>query len=488
MSDIDHESDEIDPEHYLGTLFHSPVEGYTVERAEHHVTRLGALGVKPLVVYNPAHKPIGYICYDPQDDVPPEAVAHWKNMHYFASALQIDPGGDRFFKTFNEAALWLINLDRNPSRRVAEALLEAEIPTNSDDVDLERYIDEIYPGITELKTMLAKFYDQVKVHVREPTETFWENEKQWVVACRRDRPMPYPRNEWTSNWSQPLSGLSQGAHFRVTVENFFNKWAYDTGLDLNHFETYGTLRKTVTFVFRTRPKKARFLALESDDTDDPETFFNQFVEQSINKPTSFKNVPVGAWFRAGERIWQKDPTNDLPPTYQTGTVKVAPNQSIIGAQSTFNPEGIVYPAYVRPTQSTNEAVDTDDPDDPESFLPGFIDKYEWEHELMNLLWKWHPAGVSFRVYGTLPIGQKPGTSIVVATTYFQPTKNNFTNNMYDLVLNYFREHNFSPTSLNMWTWKQAGKREDYPCWAVIIVLNSPWNPALTNEPPVRSLT
>jgi hypothetical protein len=378
------ESDnEVDPERYLDTAFDSPVEGYTVERGSHTVSRFGNLGKDPLVVYSPEHKAIGYILYDPQDDVPANANPEWKELHYLSSAGSLYP--DQFHKTFDEAVLRLIKLHRDTGRAVAETLLEAEIPTNPDDVDPEYYLGEINPGVTELKTELSKLYDKVKIHVRKPTmPTFYPNTMQWVVSCRRDRPMPYP-----ALYTRTDPHNTPGHQFRQIVELFFGVWAKEVGLVMSDFKTHGTLRKSVTFTFIARPE------------NDPLLFMPTRTEES------------------------------------------------------------------------------DGPDDPDSFMPGFLDKHEWEKELMNLLWEWHPTGVGYNVAGA------PHASIVTAWTYFDPATHDFANGMYDLVLNYFRQRGFNPTSLNMWTWKQA--EDNYPRWSVMIVLNAPaWN--ALNEPPVRSLT
>ena len=378
------ESDDVDPEHYLDTSFESPVPGYKIEREPKHLTEWGILGTRAWRVMAEGGTLIGHVMYDPQDDVPPDANQAWKNAHWFAA-----PGtwgeDSKYFDTFQEAVKYIVHWPMSVGPpvaecvKVAEALLEAEIPQGPEpnyDYDLEDYVKSTDIGFGDLKQKLSGMYDTVKIHVREPTYVFWQNERQWVVTCARSQPMPYPAN---------MQYGTQGEHFKMLVEQYFKDWAKENNLYIDEFKTHGYLRKRVTFTFRTHT-----------------------VYDKLN---------------------------------------------------------------IR--QGTQESID-----DPESFMPGFLDRTGWEEELKPLLWDVHPKSVSINITG----GPKSG--LVYIRSFFDPAEGDYANTVYDFLLEFFKKRGFPVQSLNLWTWDE--RQSPYPSWIVMYAFNmKDWKPH--DDPPQRTL-
>ena len=239
-------AEDVDPEHYLDTAFESPVPGYTIKPGA-AIPSLGPIGQQPFYVYTPGGNCIGHLLYDPQDDLPQEA-RDCKNAHWIA-AVGWQDNEQNYCDNFKDAALFVIHFPNpsNPAKEIAETLLEADLPAPDPsvepDFDPEHYLKTTEVGLGDLKRKLSRMYDTVKIHVREPTYLFWVNERHWTVCCARSQPMPYPAN---------LQHGSQGAHFKMLVEQYFNDWARNNRLFLTHFKTHGYLRRRVTFTFDTR--------------------------------------------------------------------------------------------------------------------------------------------------------------------------------------------------------------------------------------------
>jgi len=297
--------DDIDVSHYLGQLYTSDVPGYRVEKGE----MVGTWYVYHDIGGQTKSTYIGTITYDPMDDMPPEAVPVWKDIHWFACAGWRDE--DRAcFRTFTEAFHFMVK----------RARAHAGLPesANPDDFDLENYAKTTHPGEAPLLAGLRKFYSYVGVHRREASVPIFKNQTTWIVTCRRDTAMPLPND---------LKYDGGGQRFKNLVYNWLIQWAGGSGLYLMPgIEFHGRLRSNVTMKFDTAPRGGggggNFAESLESDMDDPEKNVSKFVkfhnwEQALagwlrdfDPYGTFYHVPFG---NASHRVAVISVTTYFPP-------------------------------------------------------------------------------------------------------------------------------------------------------------------------------
>lgn len=108
-------------------------------------------------------------------------------------------------------------------------------------------------------------------------------------------------------------------------------------------------------------------------------------------------------------------------------------------------------------------------DDPEQFLAHHVKTVDWDHDLREALWKFHPYGVGYEVIGF------PRGAYIVATTCFEPDKDDFARRFRDYAVNWLKENRIMPLKFaKLYTFPHANRPKDYPQWSVIAAINVPW--------------
>lgn len=129
---------------------------------------------------------------------------------------------------------------------------------------------------------------------------------------------------------------------------------------------------------------------------------------------------------------------------------------------------------------TGQPVKESDEDDlsPERFISDFVDKADWQNELKNDLWNFHPCGVSY-----LLIGGR-GVAYVMAHTYFPPDKDDFAIRFKEFVVNWLTQRRIlTVQSVKLYSFAHARPTGGYPEWTVGLSVNSNWPPDLTEHVP-----
>lgn len=108
-------------------------------------------------------------------------------------------------------------------------------------------------------------------------------------------------------------------------------------------------------------------------------------------------------------------------------------------------------------------------DDPEQFFAHHVKTVDWDRDLAEALWKFHPYGVGYNVIGF------PRGAYIAATTYFEPDKDDFARRFRDYAINWLKENRIMPLKFaKLYTFPHANRPKDYPQWSVIAAINVPW--------------
>jgi hypothetical protein len=104
-------------------------------------------------------------------------------------------------------------------------------------------------------------------------------------------------------------------------------------------------------------------------------------------------------------------------------------------------------------------------DDPDSVISQVVAQTDWDKDVCEALWKWHPTGVR---YDAIDISGKGG--LVTATLYFPYDKDDFARRFKAFVIQWLEENGvMKVTSSKLWVGEAADKT--YPRWYVNLSVN-----------------
>lgn len=113
---------------------------------------------------------------------------------------------------------------------------------------------------------------------------------------------------------------------------------------------------------------------------------------------------------------------------------------------------------------------------PEQIMNDLIPKVDWNKDLEQALWGFHPYGVTYTVVAA------PNLAFVLANCYFPPEKDNFARRLRDFVVGWLTQHRILVVkSSKLYTFKHVGaspKEQEhmlnYPRWTAGVSINSDW--------------
>jgi hypothetical protein len=104
---------------------------------------------------------------------------------------------------------------------------------------------------------------------------------------------------------------------------------------------------------------------------------------------------------------------------------------------------------------------------PEEFLSAMSLAEGWPADLRDALWKFHPYGCGYTVWG---IGQM---AVVTATTYFPPNQDDYAARFKQLVVDWLVSHEIMPVKeAVLRSQKAPGRSNDYPEWNLTLWINT----------------
>jgi len=115
---------------------------------------------------------------------------------------------------------------------------------------------------------------------------------------------------------------------------------------------------------------------------------------------------------------------------------------------------------------------------PEQIMNDLLPKLDWNKDLEQDLWKFHPYGVTYTVVAA------PNLAYVIANTYFPPTQKDFAGRLRDFVVDWLTQRRILVVkSSKLYTFKHVGASpseqlhlERFPRWTAGVSVNSDWPP------------
>jgi len=119
---------------------------------------------------------------------------------------------------------------------------------------------------------------------------------------------------------------------------------------------------------------------------------------------------------------------------------------------------------------------------PEQIISDIVQKVDWQKDLEQDLWSFHPYGVTYMVVAA------PNLAFVLANCYFPPEKDNFAGRLRDFVVDWLTKRRILVVkSSKLYTFKHVGASPqeqkhmlNYPRWTAGVSVNSDWPSDVTS--------
>lgn len=182
---------------------------------------------------------------------------------------------------------------------------------------------------SDLRIMLRPYYGEVRIN-RRPAK-FADIFKglpeyfTWTIHCKRNESLKLPTHDDRRDRYIGVASID----WRKQVRSWFEKWAQDSNIRLDHFEIFGRLRKNPTFQFDTHLPWKPGTGLTSgkplkETAEDEDMTPEQIISDLLPKLDWHKDIE--------QALWQ------FHPFGVSYTVVAAPNCAFILANCYFPPE------------------------------------------------------------------------------------------------------------------------------------------------------
>lgn len=531
------EADEdFDPQSEVDRYTQSRYPGYEIEMEGQHWNVYKKTGPNEISHSRPDAWFIGEVTYDDMANMPvetmtPEQIEHWNTHHWFASAGFRD-SEQQFCKTFDEAVQWIIAVNLAKTAPVQE----------SEDVDdpqanLDRFAAQRSAPIS------AEFTAANGRRFR--VDLTWDKVgggTSYGLDGKPEPPKPEPGVDFYDLTVDP-SGQFVSGYFASTLVDR----EPGVGLDLQSGvpewiidgETMDRLipwikREVESRGFRLVGDEGGFRMYEALDPDDPELYAHPekyTAQPSWEKLESSLRVMLRPYydevrisrhpahlahiFRGIKDYWtwtihcRRDTSLKLP-THTPGN-RFDPNpinwrdqvKEWFRKWALDNRLGFYkFKFYGRLRKDPVFQFDTDagffkklKEDEvegenltPEAIMKELIGKVNWDEDLREALWKFHPYGVDYQVLAA------PNIAFVLVNCYFPPDKDNYLGRLKEFVVNWLTQRRiFVVKSAKAYMFKHVGATpgeikhyENYPRWTAGVSVNSDWPPNVMEYIPGRS--
>ena len=408
-------------------------------------TNLAGLGT-------PGSSFIGEITYDDMADMPketmtPENIAYWDSHRWFASA-GFRENERQMCKSFEEAVQWIIAVNIAKTAPVRES-------ENPDDPEAERYVRDLVYAKEKETTCCHAGYQVSKG--RNGTRIFCRK----CGAQTHLQPKPHKYSEALDPDDPELYVHPE----KFTGQPTYEKMESDLRVMLRPYypevrisrrpakfaEVFKGLQEYFTWTIHCKrelplplPKTRPYAGHRGHDPnswrEQAENWLNDWAERN-----GFRMTELEIYGRL-----RKD------PTIQFTTWRLPP-------------AGIS-------RRSGQPIKENEDDMTPEQIMNDLLPKVDWNKDLEQDLWGFHPYGVTYTVVAA------PNLAFVLANTYFPPEKDDFARRLHDFVVDWLTKRRILIVkSSKLYTFKHVGASPqeekhmlNYPRWTAGVSINSDW--------------